>query len=404
MKQAMTDTARFGDILTRERDEVSLSQTDSYATAGILSYGRGLFKRPVILGSQTSYKHYYRLSVGQFVYSKLFAWEGALAVVDTEFDGYFVSQEFPTFSINQRLALPAFVRLLCQWPTLWESVRQGQTGMGGRRKRVHPDFLLTIAVPLPDLQVQHQVVSLISTLDNCIAAAREVHLAASAIARSLREAHFTGKRRTLVRVGDFFEITMGRQRSPKYASGDHMVPYLRSANVKDGRLDLIDVKEMNFTPAEQRKYALQDGDVLVSEGCGSLEQLGAAAQWLGSGETVCFQNTLLRVRARSGVSTAGYAYQWARFAFESNAFASVASGTNIFHIGAERAAEMLVAPIAISEQDAFVAAAESADRTASLAANELEALDRLRLALLEELLPGTHVWPEDVIELVEDAG
>ena len=40
----------------------------------------------------------------QFVYSKLFAWEGALAVVDSEFDGLFVSQEFPTFTIDRHMA------------------------------------------------------------------------------------------------------------------------------------------------------------------------------------------------------------------------------------------------------------------------------------------------------------
>ncbi len=42
-----------------------------------------------------------------------------------------------------------------------------------------------------------------------------------------------------------------------------MVPYLRAANVKDGRLDLEDVKSMDFSPAEQVILGLQAGDVLV---------------------------------------------------------------------------------------------------------------------------------------------
>jgi type I restriction enzyme S subunit len=48
-----------------------------------------------------------------------------------------------------------------------------------------------------------------------------------------------------------------------------MVPYLRAANVKDGTLDLSDVKTMNFTPDEQRLFSLQPGDVLVTEGSGA---------------------------------------------------------------------------------------------------------------------------------------
>jgi type I restriction enzyme S subunit len=56
-----------------------------------------------------------------------------------------------------------------------------------------------------------------------------------------------------------------------------MVPYLRAANIKDGYLDLSDIKEMNFTPDEQRVFSLNPGDVLVSEGAGSLQAVGASA-------------------------------------------------------------------------------------------------------------------------------
>ena len=72
-----------------------------------------------------------------------------------------------------------------------------------------------------------------------------------------------------------------------------MVPYLRAANVKDGSLDLTDVKTMDFDLAEQAKYALKPGDMLVTEGAGSLAAVGASAVWSGEIDgVVCFQNTL----------------------------------------------------------------------------------------------------------------
>ena len=43
------------DVLGSDRASVSLKPDESYATAGILSYGRGLFERPIIKGSETSY-------------------------------------------------------------------------------------------------------------------------------------------------------------------------------------------------------------------------------------------------------------------------------------------------------------------------------------------------------------
>jgi type I restriction enzyme S subunit len=115
-----------------------------------------------------------------------------------------------------------------------------------------------------------------------------------------------------------------------------MVPYLRAANVKDGALDLTDVKEMNFTPQEQNVFALRLGDVLVTEGAGSLAAVGAAAVWNGElPGTVCFQNTLLRLRPRPGIRGRFLAW-WARHAYADNEFASIATGVNIYHLSADR--------------------------------------------------------------------
>lgn len=115
-----------------------------------------------------------------------------------------------------------------------------------------------------------------------------------------------------------------------------MTRYLRAANVKDGSLDLGDVKEMNFTPREREVFSLRPGDVLVSEGAGSLSAVGAAAVWNGElPGPICFQNTLLRLRPRRSTD-ARFLSWWCRYAYSSGLFASVASGANIFHLSVER--------------------------------------------------------------------
>ncbi|MEU8577873.1 restriction endonuclease subunit S [Streptomyces asoensis] len=133
------------------------------------------------------------------------------------------------------------------------------------------------------------------------------------------------------------EVALGRQRAPQHDAGPHMVSYLRAANVKDGVLDLTDVKQMNFSPAEQQIFSLRPGDVLVTEGSGSLRAVGASAVWRGEiEETICFQNTLLRMRPRDGITDGRFLEWWARSAFGSGLFASIATGANIYHISAER--------------------------------------------------------------------
>lgn len=151
----------------------------------------------------------------------------------------------------------------------------------------------------------------------------------------------------------YAEVALGRQRSPAHDAGPFMVPYLRAANVKDGTLDLGNVMEMNFTPEEQTTFALADGDVLVTEGSGSLGSVGASAVWHDDlPGPHCFQNTLLRLRPRSRTDPRFLAW-WARHAFASGMFASIATGANIYHLSAERVRSLPMTYLEPPEQRAI---------------------------------------------------
>lgn len=207
-------------------------------------------------------------------------------------------------------------------------------------------------------------------------------------------------------LGDVVEVTIGRQRSPKHATGDDLVPYLRAANVKDGRIDIGGVLEMNFTPAEQVVFALRAGDVLVTEGCGSLRELGASARWQGEiPGVVCFQNTLLRLRSIGDVTDPLFVEIWARHAHHSGLFARVASGTNIFHIGATRAKQIPILLPSIEDQRRIV------DVAAALEVYELalRALERRTRSSQQPLLADsagsfTMVPLAEVVEVAKAGG
>lgn len=157
----------------------------------------------------------------------------------------------------------------------------------------------------------------------------------------------------------YAEVALGRQRSPQHEQGPYMVPYLRAANVKDGTLDLGDVMEMNFSLVEQEVFSLRPGDVLVTEGSGSLGAVGASAVWSGEVEgRVCFQNTLLRLRPRPGTDARFLAW-WCRHAFADGMFASVAVGANIFHISAERVRSLPVTYVELPTQRAIASYLET---------------------------------------------
>jgi type I restriction enzyme S subunit len=162
-----------------------------------------------------------------------------------------------------------------------------------------------------------------------------------------------------------------------------MVPYLRAANVKDGSLDLTDVKSMDFGPSEQSIFGLRPGDVLVSEGAGSLAAVGASAVFSGEIEgAVCFQNTLLRLRPRSGTDP-GYLMWWARHAYGSGLFASIAEGANIYHLGAENVRVLPITVPHFRSQRAIAgyldAEAARIDAVVALRRRQLDALEWKRV-------------------------
>lgn len=191
------------------------------------------------------------------------------------------------------------------------------------------------------------------------------------------------------------EVRLGRQRAPQYEVGDHQVRYLRSANVVDGRLDLSDVKSMNFTPAEQAIFAVEPGDVLMTEGSGSAETVGTSAVWQDQlPPPVCFQNTLLRLRPRTGVTDGRYLAWWARHAHGSGQIAAVSSGANIQHLGSDglKRLQIDVPPLVDQRRiaDFLDDRVGRIDRIIAARRDQLERLNSLFVSLVTETIDAAQ--------------
>jgi type I restriction enzyme S subunit len=176
-----------------------------------------------------------------------------------------------------------------------------------------------------------------------------------------------------------------------------MRQYLRAANVFDGRLDLSDVKQMNFTDQEYKEYALRLGDVLLNEGQ-SPELIGRPAIYRDEIPGVCFQNTLVRFRAPQGL-VPEYALLVFRAYLHTRRFMREARiTTNIAHLGLERFVRMEfpLPPFAeqrriVAEVDRHLSVIQAAEAMAEANLNRAE---RLRQAILRRAFEGKLV-PQD---------
>lgn len=154
----------LGSVVRKSEDRVAVEVDREYPNFGIYSFGRGLFAKQPIRGSASSATGLFRAKSNQFVYSRLFAFEGAYGVVNREFDGHFVSNEFPLFDCDPTQIVPGYLQWFFRNHAIWPEIARLTTGMGNRRQRLKPESFLTYRIPIPPLEEQQRIVTRVDTL------------------------------------------------------------------------------------------------------------------------------------------------------------------------------------------------------------------------------------------------
>ncbi len=188
---------------------------------------------------------------------------------------------------------------------------------------------------------------------------------------------------TVAQVDEVGRVQMGRQRSPEFQSGRFTKPYLRAANILDGRIDTTDVLSMDFDPSDFQSFKLRDRDVLIVEG----GTVGRSAVYRGTIPDVCFQNTVIRFQVNERLTCPEFADYLFRHYFYRGGFKDVARQTTIAHLGLTRFAKMPFILPPLPEQRRIVEAIEAnfARLEAGVAALERARmkLERYRASVLE---------------------
>ncbi|WP_420444595.1 restriction endonuclease subunit S [Candidatus Poriferisodalis sp.] len=187
-------------------------------------------------------------------------------------------------------------------------------------------------------------------------------------------------------LGDIADVQLGRQRSPQHHNGRQMRPYLRAANVTWNGVSLDDVKEMNFDDNDFETYRLEPGDMLLNEASGSPNEVGKPAIWRGEIEDCCFQNTLLRLRARA--VDVDYLYWFCLFSALTGRFGEAGRGVNIRHLGKQGLMRFPIAVAPRTQRGRIVAAIEEHFSRLDAANASLDAAKLRCQALLKSILVG----------------
>jgi len=108
------------------------------------------------------------------IYNDMWARHGSVAIVPTEFDGYFASAHFPTWEINQELVFPPYFSWCFRSPWFWSACAENAQGSTGRNA-ISKTAFKEILMPIPSLEEQKRIVSQLDTIQLKIDKLQKLH-------------------------------------------------------------------------------------------------------------------------------------------------------------------------------------------------------------------------------------
>jgi type I restriction enzyme S subunit len=142
------------------RRAVKIRKSESYAELGIRSFGKGTFHKPALTAEEVGSKRLFRIEPHDLLFSNVFSWEGAIAVVQPGDEGRFGSHRFITCVPKPEKATADF---LCHWFLSHEGmtqIRGASPGAAGRNRTLGIKKLMAIPVPVPPLPKQEKFTAL----------------------------------------------------------------------------------------------------------------------------------------------------------------------------------------------------------------------------------------------------
>ena len=271
---------------------------------------------------------------GEVVYSKIDVRNGAIAIVPEQIPNAVVSSEFPVYRVRREIALPGYIKLLFKTSYFRHSVNGMISGTSGR-KRVQPDQLENLDVPLPPLQSQQRILdrwesfsrrvvdcqNLVARLtqrlqekfldalgleiDEKQLASRAFTVLWKDLSRwsvsynesALRLSSLSEGKYPVVDLGSILELTQYGT-SAKAEHSTQGIPILRISNIKDAGIDTADLKYIRITQKSCDSLLLKEGDILIVRTSGSRDLVGTSAVFHEQRDFV-FASYLIRLRVQA---------------------------------------------------------------------------------------------------------
>lgn len=254
--------------------------------------GRLLPYRTVAEDGVTSGK--YRFETGDLLYSKIRP--NLNKVVRVHLNGL-CSADMYALDVDRAKAVPEFLAHVLRGPRFLDFA----TSVSNRANipKLNRAQLMAFEFTLPPLPEQRRIAKILDQADELRARRRRTLALHDDLTQAIFLDMFGEGAHPIVALGELADVASGITKGRRLAASvpTRVVPYLAVSNVQDGHLNLDVVKTIDASEQEVSRYALQFGDLVMTEG-GDPDKLGRGALWRSDIEPCLHQNHIFRVRVR----------------------------------------------------------------------------------------------------------
>lgn len=393
--------ATVAELLERDSRPVRVESEAIYTEIGIRSHGRGVFHKEPVSGAQIGDKRVFQVVENALVLNIVFAWEQAIALTSRRDAGLIASHRFPMYRPKAGTCDLRFVYHYFMCPRGKELLDLASPGGAGRNRTLGQQAFESIPLPCPPLEEQLRISDALHAWDDAISVARRLSEARRDAADLIRERLVRSAMQfKAVPLFELADVRTGLAKGKSTKGIAIKVPYLRVANVQDGRLDLSEVREIEIEDKHLDRYALRAGDVLMTEG-GDFDKLGRGTVWNGEIEPCIHQNHVFAVRPRENKACAGFIAAIAASEYGRNYFLSCANrSTNLASINSTQLKALPIPSAPVAEQERIASIVDVALQAAHASTRLVESLITERATLSTALLSGKRRFVRSEAEVL----
>ncbi len=264
------DKVKLSELIIQKTDTEQIVDMENEHYITLSLYGKGARERVIKDGKYPVPFTGYRVSEGQFIYSRIDARNGAYAIIGPELDGFVVSKDFPVFDINESKVLPHFLRRAVLSDAFINQVKNSSFG-ATNRMRIKEDIFEGYSIPLPGLSKQQEIVDILDRVETILNSRQQELEKLDALVKA-RFIELFGdpidnpKGYPVHQLSEYItSLTSGSRGWAQYCVDDGEEWFITIKNVKDCHISSDNMQPVNAPDnAEAKRTKVQEGDLLIS--------------------------------------------------------------------------------------------------------------------------------------------